>query len=333
MEYNTPLSPILYAKVLGSGGGFGMTEEFKQALLDAFNHVYWDDDKGPERIQRLHDALYPLDHITSVYTQSGEVYDTDSLDYLRADLVVTAFYQGGGSQVVSDYTLSGELTVGTSTITAAYGGKSATFDVAVSEGPLLPREYQRVEWVSANIQNYNLSAYIDTGFVPTVNSFMRTRFASEGVSEGRAYLGAREGNAGSDNAFCVMEYSSAGKIGFMRWGASVQCINKDTAFHDYELTPSVAKLDGVEYEMASPVQSQAVTIPIRLFGWWSGNGWLSSNSIRISRVELGNNGVTAHDYVACYRKTDNVIGFYDTVTGQFKTNEGDGTFTKGGDAE
>lgn len=117
----------------GGGGGSGMTEEFKQALLDAFNHVYWDDDKGPERIQLLYNELYPLSYITAVYTQSGTVYDTDSLDALKADLVVMAHYQDGTSEAVTDYALSGTLSAGTSVITAEYRGKSATFTVTVTQ--------------------------------------------------------------------------------------------------------------------------------------------------------------------------------------------------------
>lgn len=130
----TPLSPILYAKVLGQGGGggSGLTDDVKQALLDCFNHVAWTDEHGQDYVGELEAALYPLSYITAVYTQSGTVYDTDSLDSLRDDLVVTAFYQGGGSKTVTDYTLSGTLTEGTSTITVSYGGKTATFEVAVT---------------------------------------------------------------------------------------------------------------------------------------------------------------------------------------------------------
>lgn len=70
--------------------------------------------------------------IEAVYVQSGVVKDTDSLDTLRPDLTVTAYYNDGSSEVVTDYDLSGSLEVGTSTITASYRGKSDSFDVTVS---------------------------------------------------------------------------------------------------------------------------------------------------------------------------------------------------------
>ena len=75
--------------------------------------------------------------ISAVYTQSGTVYTTDSLDSLKADLVVTATWSNQTTSTVAsaDYTLSGTLTEGTSTITVLYGGETTTFNVIVSDTP------------------------------------------------------------------------------------------------------------------------------------------------------------------------------------------------------
>ena len=75
-----------------------------------------------------------LTSISAVYTQSGTVYDTDTLDSLKTDLVVTAHYDNSTTSTVAstDYTLSGTLTAGTSTITVSYGGKTTTFNVTVT---------------------------------------------------------------------------------------------------------------------------------------------------------------------------------------------------------
>ena len=80
-------------------------------------------------------AVLAAQSITAVYTQSGTVYDTDTLDSLKPGLVVTANYSGGTSETVpaSDYTLSGTLTEGTSTITVSYAGLTTTFNVTVTE--------------------------------------------------------------------------------------------------------------------------------------------------------------------------------------------------------
>lgn len=130
------MEALLSAKLGGSGGGSGMTEDVKQAFLNAFAHVAWTNEHGHDYYDALEAALYPragLVSISAVYTQSGTVYDTDSLDSLRDDLVVTATYSNGDVLPVTAYTLSGTLTVGTSTITVSYGGKTTMFTVTVTE--------------------------------------------------------------------------------------------------------------------------------------------------------------------------------------------------------
>lgn len=72
--------------------------------------------------------------ITASYTQSGTVYSDDNLDSLKSDLVVTAHYDNGTSQVLTDsaYTLTGNLNTATSIVTATFSGKTATFNVSVT---------------------------------------------------------------------------------------------------------------------------------------------------------------------------------------------------------
>ncbi len=118
----------------------GLTDAIKLALLQIAQKVAYIDANGQDYYDDLYDALYPptppatLTSISAVYTQSGTVYDTDSLDSLKSDLVVTAHYSDSSTATLSssDYTLSGTLTAGTSTITVSYAGKTTTFTVTVT---------------------------------------------------------------------------------------------------------------------------------------------------------------------------------------------------------
>lgn len=112
----------------------GIRDDIKQALLNCFQHVAWIDEHGQDYYDALDAALNTkvLLSITAVYMQTGAVYDTDSLDSLKADLVVTAYYDDGTTaNVTSLCTLSGTLTAGTSTITATYQEMTASFTVTV----------------------------------------------------------------------------------------------------------------------------------------------------------------------------------------------------------
>ena len=100
--------------------------------------------------------------ISAVYTQSGTVYDTDSLDDLKADLVVTGLYDDQSTETITDYTLSGTLTVGTSTITVSYGGKTTTFTVTVTDSSAIQVTYTQGSVGSGNTDANRVSGVINS---------------------------------------------------------------------------------------------------------------------------------------------------------------------------
>lgn len=115
----------------------GLSDAQKESILACFRNVAWTTEEGQQLYQALYDSFYPdvrLASLSAVFTQGSRViYPTDSLNSLKQYLVVTANYADSTSHAVTGYTLSGTLAVGTSTITVTYGGKTATFDVVVSE--------------------------------------------------------------------------------------------------------------------------------------------------------------------------------------------------------
>lgn len=120
--------------------GKGLSEPIRLAILNCFRHVAWVNEHGSDYYNALYDLLMNKEvmSISAVFTQgSAVIYDTDTLDTLKQYLTVTVNYDDGTSSVVTTYTLAGELTVGTSTITVSYGGKSTTFDVTVTADPAI----------------------------------------------------------------------------------------------------------------------------------------------------------------------------------------------------
>ena len=112
-----------------------LSNDAKTALLNTFEKVAYIDPNGQDYWDILYDSFYPpadLVSISAVYTQSGTVYDTATLDSLKPDLVVTGLYDDQSTRPITSYILTGTLTAGTSTITVSYGGKSTTFTVTVT---------------------------------------------------------------------------------------------------------------------------------------------------------------------------------------------------------
>jgi len=120
----------------GEAGGGGLSNDVKVALLQIASKVAYIDGDGQNYYDDLHDALYPktLQTISAVYSQSGTVYDTATLESLEDDLVVTATYTDMTTRIISKggYTLSGNLTPGISVVTVAYKTATTTFEVTVT---------------------------------------------------------------------------------------------------------------------------------------------------------------------------------------------------------
>lgn len=115
----------------------GLSDEAKIALLTCFQKVAWIDTHGQDYYDDLYEALYPdtgLVRITAVFTQgSAVIYPDTPINDLKAYLTVTGYYRDGTSKHISDYSLSGTLTTGTSVITVLKEGKTATFNVIVAQ--------------------------------------------------------------------------------------------------------------------------------------------------------------------------------------------------------
>ena len=153
--------------------------------------------------------------ISASYTQSGDVYDSDSLDSLKTDLVVTATWSNQTTSTVAsaDYTLSGTLTVGTSTITVSYSGQTTTFNVTVSKSMCVAYSFSDIEWTSGKIDD--TGALVSDSSRSTWNEFIsadyRTGFAivdSAGTKPNNVYLSEFDTNksflanvSGSQTAF------------------------------------------------------------------------------------------------------------------------------------
>ena len=123
-------------------------------------------------------APEPVVIVTSIsasYNQDSTVVYTDTaIEDLKNGLTVTATYSDGSSSQLSnsDYSLSGTLSVGTSTITVTYRGKTSTFQVTVSEKPSEKMYYGRlsIQEVGGSVIQYNeiTEDMIKTGAAITV---------------------------------------------------------------------------------------------------------------------------------------------------------------------
>ena len=266
-----------------------------------------------------------LSYINVVYNQSGVVHTSDSLDSLKSDLVVTAVYSDSSSRVVNDYVLSGTLISGTSTITVSYNGKTTTFDVTV-EG-LIPNDYQQVEWIEANV-----GPVIDTmRIIDDLNYEIRTGMQCIGTPTGTKVMFGRTAPsvlANQDSGYVLANYA---KRTSATGGTGSTLIDK---IHDIVLNKNSIKIDNnYEYFITGEDMEFTTDRHMLIFAWPEddNNTPYRQGHFRCSYFQIYHNGVLVNNLIPCYKKSNNVIGMYDTIQNAFRTNIGTGDFSKGSD--
>ena len=229
--------------------------------------------------------------ISAVYTQSGTVYTTDSLDSLKSDLVVTATYNDSTTATVlsTDYTLSGTLTAGTSTVTVTYEGKTTTFTVTVTEAGKQP------------IYNWDLTNSL-TDSVGGITATTNATQDSSGVSftAGNQYVNFRSIYA-SDRTYelDVVNHTQKGHGGTGEYGRLFMCDeDTNTAAGGAGFIFVGSKRSGCGYQ------------------FYSGTGW---DNTSLSNIPAGSNSNDYNDAFFDGKTIKFYISSSNTLTVSYKT--------------
>lgn len=184
--------------------------------------------------------------------------------------------------------------------------KQALLNYVQSGGGRLPSEYQEVEWIGTQGQGKEYLILQQTANIPQYDTFQIGVELNSGTNE-QGFMGV---NVQAEAYFSGNKFLVWSGFTSSQSGMAIQPLTK----YDFEW-------------YANRVLNY--TQPTLLFAYdinrFHFNGkiyyfkWLDSNN----ELKL--------DLIPCYRKADNEIGMYDTVTQTFFTNSGSGTFTKGND--
>ena len=194
--------------------------------------------------------------------------------------------------------------------------------------PILPPEYQQVEYIKSSG-----TQYIDTG----VKYYKHTIYLDAQFYNAKRLVGAAVSGQVSNKMFDIAYNSSYGIVVAANNKAnSSWSSGKSYGYNRFMLLSNDSDgnlvFNGTTYTPGYTLDSnQQITIPLYLFAQnWSGSASdFSTSSIYRCTIWNKTNGEMIRDYIPCYRKADDVIGLYDIVNDQFKTNAGTGTFTKG----
>lgn len=195
-------------------------------------------------------------------------------------------------------------------------------------------DFQQVEWIQAAA---NVEAYIDLGFSYDTGA---TVYLGQWVmNDNTAYpFGAAENNGARRCMFTIPYNNGDGAFAYCSNATTYQAVG--VTYTTNALNEFVATYKGSNFlfrnlstgnehsynEMASYTMSS----PLYLFAQNYNGSPRFGDIRRIAYFKYyDKTGTLICDLVPCYRKSNGVIGMYDTVRKIFLTNAGSGTFTKG----
>lgn len=200
-------------------------------------------------------------------------------------------------------------------------------------GPI-PSAYQQVEWIEAAA---NVGAYIDLGFSYDTGAVIH--LGQYILNDNTAYpFGAAE-NSGKLRCMFSSPYSNGVTVYFsdattyqsIAIGYTKNTLNEIVAtFKKGSLRLQNLTLNRELTD--TRITDYAMTAPLYLFAQNYNGSPRFGDTRRIAYFQYyDKNGTLICDLYPCYRKSDGVIGMYDTVSKTLFTNAGTGAFGKGAD--
>lgn len=199
----------------------------------------------------------------------------------------------------------------------------------VKQDELLPREYQRVEYIESSG-----TQWIDTGVSASIAHKLKWELDAQMLSSlevNGCFFGSRSSST-RYYQFC----HNAGVNGWITQSGGVTYKdvgqkNNDRNQFVYDVKNAIFTQNSTSYTVQ---QAQSVTdsTTVGLFARKDyGNVLSRQSSVRLWSFKVYENDVVIRDFIPCYRKSDNEIGVYDIVNDLFYTNQGTGEFLKGDD--
>ena len=189
-------------------------------------------------------------------------------------------------------------------------------------GTLLPIEYQEVEYVKVA----NSGPYIDTGVKSSSTAYYEiTAKYDDTPLDNYGIFGTMHGGAYVVNTYGGTSYFQAGGD---KWNlASDEILIK----HNYKADNNGIFLDGTRVGGVNwSLARDNYNYHLFAFIYLDGTVYKTANA-RIYSCKIWTGGFVVRKLIPCYRKSDDVIGFYDICNDEFLINNGTGTFEKGAD--
>lgn len=197
-------------------------------------------------------------------------------------------------------------------------------------GVRLPSEYQEVEHIESTG-----TQYIDTGIIGKSGLKFSCKLSISRITLGSPFFGCY-GNG--QRCYLSILNSTTGNIGYSYMSSTYSNteISANTFYDmetDFSSNNQSLKIDGETVLTTENAGTLNTRMNVFLFGY-NFSGKFDKNYpvyIKLHSATIYDGDELVRNFIPCYRKSDNKIGMYDTVTDTFYTNQGTGAFLKGND--
>lgn len=184
----------------------------------------------------------------------------------------------------------------------------------------LPSEYQEVEYVKVS----SAGPYIDTGVKSSSTAYFEiTAKYDDTPGNNHGIFGTMHGGQYVINSWDGTSYLCAGSDNGNL--SSAEQLQK----HDYKADDTGIYIDETRKGNVNWSSAQnSKNYHLFAFIYQDDTIYKTANA-RIYSCKIWTGGFLVRNLIPCYRKADNVIGFYDINNDEFLTNDGTGSFEKG----
>lgn len=252
-------------------------------------------------------TLTPTENTQEVYPSENEYFNKVTVNPIPSEYIIPT-----GSLDIDEN--------GTYDIT-----NYATINVSVSSSPKLPSQFQKVEYLeSTGTQYINTGYYADGGssfeFKITYGTTRGVVFGSYNSYWTNGY-GYYHNNGNGDTEW--VHYYGNTSTGYPGLNNSTQ---------EIKIIKGSVYINGQLVLALTPLSFSKLKYPTFFYaGNWGGTRAEQPISAKIYYFTIKSGDYPLMDFVPCYRKSDNVMGFYDIINQVFYTNAGTGDFIKGPD--
>lgn len=193
---------------------------------------------------------------------------------------------------------------------------------------ILPDGYTQVDYIVGSG-----TQYIKTGYKPNANTNVVSKCYVSDFSLSRNYIcGTISGSPAKDRyQICFGTITTSANTMWCR-DESVHRFNITPPTKPFDITTSGENItiDGTTYTYTDTQAFDSNAKELYLLAI-NNNGSASDigNGVRLYSFKIYESSSLLHNYIPCYRNSDNAVGLYDLITNTFLTNAGTGSFTYG----